>query len=126
MRPSLIMFLLTVAASSQTATFEVASVKENARRVGPDYNNQFAVSFSRFAGRNATLRRLIADAHGVQLTQVIGPRWLDESEYDIDARAAGDLSPDRLRSMLLTLLVDRFRLKEHMEQRTMRGIRAGH
>jgi uncharacterized protein (TIGR03435 family) len=122
MRVSLIMFLLSVAASSQTATFEVASVKENPRRVGPDYNNQYTVSFSRFAGRNATLRRLIADAHGVQLSQVIGPpARLDESEYDIDARAAGNLSQDRLRSMLLTLLVDRFRLREHMEQRTMRA-----
>jgi uncharacterized protein (TIGR03435 family) len=95
-------------------------VKTNPRPVGPDYNNQLIISSSRFVGRNATLRRLIAEAHGVQLNQVVGPGWLDESEYDIEARAEYDVSSERLRSMLQTLLADRFRLRKHMERRTMR------
>ncbi|HWF46502.1 MAG TPA: TIGR03435 family protein [Bryobacteraceae bacterium] len=114
------LFILSIAASAQTATFEVASVKPNPRRVGPDFNNQFTILSSRFVGRNATLRRLIADAHDIQLSQVAGPRWLDENEYDIEARAESDINQASLPSMLRTLLVDRFGLRDHMERRTLR------
>src|SRR5262249_54043363 len=103
------------------ATFEVASVKANPRPVGPDYNNQLIISSSKFIGRNATLRRLIAEAYRVQVNQVVGPGWLNESEYDIEARAGNDVSPEQLRSMLQTLLADRFHLRKHTEHRTMRA-----
>ena len=76
-----------VIAFAQPATFEVASVKASPRPVGPDYNNQITISPSGLIGRNVTLRRLVAEAHGLQMNQVAGPRWLDQNEYEIDARA---------------------------------------
>jgi Protein of unknown function (DUF3738) len=93
MRTRLTMFIFSLVAFAQRATFEVASVKCNPRTVGPDYNNQLTISPSRFVGRNLTLRRLVAEAYGVQMTQVAGPRWFDENEYDLDARGRRSRSP---------------------------------
>jgi uncharacterized protein (TIGR03435 family) len=115
------MVIFSVVAFAQKASFEVASVKVNHRTVGLDYNNQLTISASRFVGRNVTLRRLIAEAYGVQLNQVAGPRWFDENEYDLDASAGSEVSQDRMRSMLQTLLAERFHLREHTEQRAMRA-----
>ncbi len=108
---------LCLAAAGQG--FEVASVKPSLRQVGPDYNNQFTISSSGFTAKNATLRRLIADAYGVQVRQVAGPGWLDENEYDIEARTGGAVQPAGLERMLRTLLADRFELKQHEETREM-------
>lgn len=100
--------------------FDVASVKASPRPVGPDYNNQLEFSPSAFRARNATLRRLIAEAYGVQLRQVLGPAWLDRNEYEIDARAAAPASRDTLDLMLRSLIAARFHLEQHREAREMR------
>jgi uncharacterized protein (TIGR03435 family) len=121
LRTTLAFVVFGVVAFAQPATFEIASVKASPRRLGPDYNNQLTILPSRFTGRNVTLRLLIAEANGVQKNQVAGPRWLDENEYEIEAKTETEVSRDRLRSMLSILLVERFHLKQHMEQRTMRA-----
>jgi len=121
MRTGLAIVAPSVVAFAQPERFEIASVKASPRLVGPDYNNQLTISPSRLIGRNVTLRRLVAEAHGVQINQVVGPRWLDENEYEIEARAETEVNRDRLRSMLLTLLAERFHLRQHTEQRTMRA-----
>jgi uncharacterized protein (TIGR03435 family) len=121
MRSGLAIVAFSLLAVAQRPTFEIASVKISPRRVGPDYNNQLTISPSRLTGRNMTLHRLMAEAHGVQMNQVAGPRWLDESEYEVEARAETEVGRDRLRSMLLTLLTERFHLRQHTEQRTMRA-----
>jgi uncharacterized protein (TIGR03435 family) len=102
------------------AQFEVASVRPSQTTVGPDYNNQISVTPTGFTARNATLRRLIADAWQIQINQVIGPDWLDHSEYDITARIAEGTSRQQVAPMLKTLLEERFHLKEHNETRNMR------
>ncbi len=100
--------------------FEVASVRPSARTVGPDYNNQITWTADRFTAKNATLKRLIADAWNLQLNQVIGPAWLDRNEYDIEARLAGDAAREQRALMLRSLLAERFGLKQHSETRAMR------
>jgi uncharacterized protein (TIGR03435 family) len=115
------MLLGGVAAGQGTLAFETASVKPSARQVGPDYNNQITMLPSRFSARNATLRRLVAEAYGVQLRQVIGPGWLDENEYDIDARPAGSTDRRKTGFMLRALLADRFHLRQHADTREMRA-----
>jgi hypothetical protein len=57
MRTRLTMVVVSIVACTQTATFEVASVKGNPRTVSSDYNNQLTISPSQFVGRNVTLRR---------------------------------------------------------------------
>jgi len=99
--------------------FEVASVRPSQREVGPDYNNQITYSPTGLTARNATLKRLIAEAYHLQLNQISGPDWLDRSEYDIEARAASG-NRQQMEPMLRNLLAERFNLKEHRESREMR------
>ncbi len=121
MRAGLVIVAFSLAAFAQQAMFEIASVKASPRPVGPDYNNQLKVSLTQLIGRNVTLRRLVSEALGMQMNQVTGPRWLDENEYEIDARTGAEVSRERLRTMLLTLLAERFHLQVHTELLTTRA-----
>ena len=106
---------------SKATSFDVASVKPSQRLVGPDYNNQLAFSEVGLRARNVTLRRLVAEAYGLQLNQVIGQSWLDQNEYDIEAQADRAVAKGALLLMLKSLLADRFDLKLHGETRNMRA-----
>jgi uncharacterized protein (TIGR03435 family) len=56
-----------------------------------------------------------------------GPKWLEETRFDLTARAFATTSPDnqaqldedRIRLMLRSLIVERFQMKFHMEDRPM-------
>jgi uncharacterized protein (TIGR03435 family) len=115
--------LLSSAAAGQPSPargFEIASVKPAARLAGPDYNNRFTISRSGITARNATLRRLIAEAYELQARQISGPAWLDQNEYDIEARTAEPVERKELDLMLRALLADRFQLRQHREEKEMR------
>lgn len=101
-------------------SFEVASVRRSQHTAGPDYNNQLTYSQNGLTARNVTLKRLVAEAYVVQLNQVSGPNWLDQNEYDIDARTAGASTREQMAPMLRSLLAVRFTLVEHSETREMR------
>jgi uncharacterized protein (TIGR03435 family) len=120
---SSLLFLLSSATAGQapgTPAFEVASVKPSQRQVGADYNNQFTVLPAGIIARNATLRRLVSEAYRLQVRQVVGPSWLDQNEYDIEARTGDQANREELDLMLRTLLAERFNLKQHRETREMR------
>jgi uncharacterized protein (TIGR03435 family) len=102
-------------------TLDVASVKPSAKPVGKDYNNRIAIGPSTFSARNVTLKRLIVEAFGVEPPQVFGgPKWLDESEYDVEAKADRPASGEQLRRMLQPLLASRFHLVIHRETRELK------
>lgn len=107
-------------AAPPAPSFDVASVKPSQHIVGPDYNNQLTYSPDGLTARNVTLKRLIAEAYGSQMNQVSGPNWLDQNEYDIDARAGGVGTREQMAPLLQTLLAERFKLVEHDEVREMR------
>lgn len=107
---------IAIAQTSQPA-FEVASVRPSQHEVGPDYNNQIANSGDRFTGKNVTLKRLVAEAWHCQMSQVLGPAWIDRNEYDVEARISAGAHNDQLPRMLRTLLSERFHLKEHLGKR---------
>jgi uncharacterized protein (TIGR03435 family) len=122
--------LISIALSSSVAlgqvaakipAFDVASVRPSQHLAGPDYNNQLRFSPNGFTARNATVKRLVAEAYGLQLNQVSGPAWLDRNEYDIEARTTGPGSREQMAPMLRSLLAERFNLKEHNESREMRA-----
>jgi len=100
--------------------FDVASVKPSQHIVGPDYNNQLTYSPDGLTARNTTLKRLIAEAYGLQMSQISGPNWLDQNEYDIDARAGGVGTREQTAPLLRSLLAGRFNLVVHDEVREMR------
>jgi uncharacterized protein (TIGR03435 family) len=102
-------------------TFDVASVKPSGRTVGRDAQSAVSYEAKRVAGRNVTLKRLIAEAYGLAMYQVSGgPKWLDENEYDIDARVDNPATKEELRARLRTLLTERFHLATHLESKEMR------
>jgi uncharacterized protein (TIGR03435 family) len=106
--------------AAKSPAFDVASVRPSRDTVGPDYNNQITFTPTGFSAKNVTLKRLIAEAFNVQLNQVLGPGWIDHSEYDIIARTAEGTTKEQMAPMIKNLLVERFRLSEHSETRTMR------
>lgn len=121
MTPMLLWLVLALIAqgSAQTPSFEVTSVKRSQNQVGPDYNNQFTYSPSGFTARHATLKALVAEAYRVQRRQVLGPAWIDQEEYDIEARAIGAASREQISTMLRSLLSERFSVRQHAENRVM-------
>lgn len=100
--------------------FEVASVRPCRHIVGPDYNNHIRYLADGIVARNVTLRFMIAEAYRLQIDQVSGPDWLNQDEYDVEARTSG-VSPRRqMDVMLRRLLADRFNLKLQRGMRRMR------
>ncbi|HEY2383610.1 MAG TPA: M56 family metallopeptidase [Terriglobia bacterium] len=112
------------AAQSQSAPhlqFEVASVKRN---TSVSQSMRFPVPANGlFAVENIPLKVLISYAFGVQGADVAGaPAWVGSEKYDVTAKAA---QPDVRRNdyslMVQALLVDRFRLSAHSEERDRSG-----
>src|SRR5262249_10232461 len=65
--------------------------------------------------RNVSLRSCIVWAYGLRNYQVAAPGWLADERYDIVAKTAISSSVPELRSMLQSLLAERFALKIHHE-----------
>jgi len=112
--------LMASAAFGQSRAFDVASVKAGQRQVGPDGNRRFAFEAGGITARNVTLKRLVAEAYRLQMAQVLGPGWLDQNEYDIDAKAAGAVAREQMALMLRAMLAERFKLVQHRETKEMR------
>ena len=76
----------------------------------------------------APLNRVIGLAWNLPSEQfLVAPKWVDNARFDITARAFADTNPannaqadeDLARMMLRSLLVDKFQIKWHMEDRPM-------
>ncbi len=65
----------------------------------------------------AELRQIVGLAYAVQRIRVLGgPGWADSDQFDIAAEAeSADATRDEIRSMLQTLLAERFKLSVHRE-----------
>lgn len=118
---SLVLLSLPLCCQSTSPAFELASVKASQKPVGPDSNNRLTYEHAGVKFRNATLRCLVAEAYGLQLNQVLGPSWLDQREYDIEAKADRPATKEQLRVMLRTLLTERFKLMQHRETKDLRA-----
>jgi uncharacterized protein (TIGR03435 family) len=115
--------------SASPPAFEVASVKLST----PDERviGVFTYPGGRITATNYTLQMLIEEAYSVQTFQVSGgPRWIGDSRYSIVAKPPASskssaLTPpypkwppnEEQRSMLQTLLADRFHLQLHREMK---------
>lgn len=110
------LLFLATALLVQAQSFDVASIHRSAKPVGPDYNNQLVYTSDGLTARNITLARLIAEAYRLQLSQVSGPKWINTVEYDVEARSALPIQ-----ASLPTLLAERFQLKQHTENKTLKA-----
>lgn len=120
----LAMLLLAGAAVAQMErpkfeAFEVATVKPT--DPGPRSARVFHMEGPhRWVATNYTLKNLIALAYDLNPKTISGgPPWIESQHFDIQAVTPGEASPDRAEQMrmLRALLVDRFALKFHREQK---------
>jgi uncharacterized protein (TIGR03435 family) len=117
------LFFLFAASCLAQARFEVAAIKPHPvdgqfGRLG----SPFRIAGSRVTLGVVSLNELIAAAYEVRDFQISGaPAWATEGShrYDIEAKVAGDSTPtpDQVRQMLQTLLVERFHLSLHRDSK---------
>jgi uncharacterized protein (TIGR03435 family) len=114
-----IFFLLILSVFGQAPVFDAVSIHPSA----PDASgSKVARSGRRIDIENSSLREIIAFAYGIPTGrdyQLIGPDWLDIARFDITATYPSDTSRDRVPEMLQTMLIDRFGLKTHNENRKL-------
>jgi uncharacterized protein (TIGR03435 family) len=108
----------------QGLTFEVATVKPSipagdggirpGRRGGPGTADPTRATFSAL-----TLRALLGIAYELKVYQILGSGWLDGERYDIVAKAPEGTTKEQFNVMLQNLLVERFNITLHREERDL-------
>jgi uncharacterized protein (TIGR03435 family) len=110
--------LLPCALRAQSpAGFEAVSIRRN---LSGSPNTQIEISGGRLRVTNGSLKTLIRNAYDILAFQLAGePRWMDGEMYDIVATTGSSekISTPQFRTLLRSLLADRFRLKVHWETR---------
>jgi uncharacterized protein (TIGR03435 family) len=63
------------------------------------------------------LKPILAEAFKVRGEQIVGPAWLDEDSFEIVGKMPEGSTSDQIPAMLEALLVERFKLAAHKEDR---------
>jgi uncharacterized protein (TIGR03435 family) len=99
--------------------FEVADVHSSPRTSQPGVRGPF-FSSGRYELRFATMADLISMAYNVDPEKVNGgPNWLELDRFDVFAKIPAGSTAESRRSMLQTLLTDRFHLATHPDKKPM-------
>jgi uncharacterized protein (TIGR03435 family) len=110
---------LPIALSAQPA-FDVTSIKENTAP-GDGGSLRFMPSGG-VEARHFPAWNLITFAYQIQRYQLLGaPDWAREAYYDVSAKPAEKSPRDQMYTMMRAVLVDRFQLKFHRENRQLDG-----
>jgi uncharacterized protein (TIGR03435 family) len=118
---SLLMTIPAIPARPQTG-FEVASIRPSQPCSGPA-SSRFSFRGGRFEARAATVGDLLDMMVGFQLYRVTGgPSWMRTDRYDIVAEADHEIAPPDQYAAVMSLLVDRFKLRSHREKREVPGL----
>jgi uncharacterized protein (TIGR03435 family) len=111
--------LLLAGQSTSPPAFEAASIRQN---TGPDSRLVFKTSPNGVTITNYRFQFLIPNVFDIPVYAVSGePEWWSSNRYDIVARAPEGTTEEQLPLMLQQLLVDRFKLKFHREQKDLPG-----
>ena len=111
-----------VAFCQQTDRFEAADV-----HVSPHSDNNFDLYMrgpqergGRYEIRTATMADLISTAYGVDGDKVYGgPNWLELDRFDVTGKLPPGSTPETRKTMLRTLLAERFHLVARPDSRPM-------
>src|SRR5688572_8540408 len=108
-----------IAAAQAPPRFEVASIRVNRdQSPTPTRLRPILQPGGRVTLRNQTLREIIRAAYVVNDNELVGgPDWINNTDFDIEARAAGDIQAETAQAMLRALLADRFALEVRRERR---------
>jgi uncharacterized protein (TIGR03435 family) len=105
-----------------TLTFTVASVKPS-RLPPPGAGRQGGAAPLNEPGRlrfpAVTLKALLMFAYDVKDFQIVGPGWLGEDRFAVEATMPADTTKDQTRIMLRNLVADRFKIEIHHETRPL-------
>ena len=102
---------------SLSPTFDVVSIKRN---ITGGRESMVAHPGGRLTATNLPLRSLIRATYQLQDDQIHGgPEWISTERFDIEAKAEADTPLTQLGPMLIALLVERFKLAVHSEQREL-------
>ena len=96
--------------------FEVASVRRAERCT---VQNSIDGSLVNLNGDPLTV--VIMEAFKVKMDHIVGPSWLDQDCFSISAKIPEGIGKDQLPAMLEALLVERFKLVAHKENRLVPG-----
>jgi uncharacterized protein (TIGR03435 family) len=97
--------------------FDVVSIKPN---VTGGRETMVAHPGGRLTATNLPVRALIRTTYQLQDDQILGgPEWMSTERFDIEAKPDADTPLTELGPMLRALLVDRFKLAVHNEQREL-------
>jgi uncharacterized protein (TIGR03435 family) len=121
-RASILLVAMAECAHAQSPTpaqFDAASVKaSNAPAETRAGRLQFTPG--RVFGTNVPARELLLEAYRLKSYQLFGgPKWLDSTHFDIEAKADNPATENQLRPMLQSLLAERFQLVAHHDTREM-------
>jgi len=107
---------MLLSAAAHASSFEVASIKAVNPPAGPHVVS-LLINHQRVNIEAAELRQIVGLAYAIQRVRVVGgPDWADADQFDIAAKTeAADPTRDEVRSMLQSLLAERFRLVVHQE-----------
>jgi len=108
----------SISFAAQVSDFEVASVKPVNPPAGP-HTVSLIINHGRLNIEAAELRQIVGLAYAIQRVRVLGgPEWADSDQFDVVAKAeSADSTRDEIRSMLQTLLAQRFKLVVHRQMK---------
>ncbi len=121
---SVIALALVIACATEgqtTERFEVASVRVSPSSSAgkPSWSDSGGTTFT---ATNIPLKILVQMAYEVDEKQIFREGLLGSEQYDVAARPeGGTLTSERLKSMLVSLLAERFGLVTHRETKTVSG-----
>lgn len=108
----------TVALAAQgRPAFEVASVRASTDQGQAQVNAGVQITQRQVRFSALSLKDYVGIAYAVRARQVIGPDWIGSARFEIAATVPEGAKPDQLDGMLQSLLVDRFKLQAHKENR---------
>lgn len=115
---------LLPAAYSEGPTFEVATIKSApsgpfahiGAMGGPGTKDP-----ARWTCENMSLSNLVSDAFNVRGFQLQAPSWLDNERFNIMAKVPEGATKEQFLQMQQNLLIERFGLKFHREQKEVQG-----
>jgi uncharacterized protein (TIGR03435 family) len=116
---------LCVAAQAPAPAFDVASVRaagpvdERGAKTRPHHVH---TTPGNLVMRNIAMKEAIQWAYNVETYQVAGSGALEDTRFDIVAKAAEPATDDQMRLMMQTLLASRFKLTVHRENKEMAGM----
>jgi uncharacterized protein (TIGR03435 family) len=94
--------------------FEVASIKPSPDRA--DWSGFQFPDARRFEASHATVKAMVAFAYDVRDFYVSGgPGWASSDRFEIVAKTEASSTPEQMRGMLQTVLLERFRLAVRRE-----------